>query len=130
MPFSRLTVTCDLTDAQIGTLRSDLTTLIAEQLAKKHPLTSVLIDQVPAGSWSIGAVPRQVAAHLEVIVTAGTNTIAQKQAFLDRTMQLLRRVMPDLDVATYIVVHEVPASDWGYDGRTQADRAAIAQSGT
>ena len=35
----------------------------------------------------------------------------------------LRAAVPGLSATTYIIIREMPASAWGYDGRTQADRA-------
>ena len=38
-------------------------------------------------------------------------------------MLVLQRSLPTLATATYIVVKELPAINWGYDGQSQADRA-------
>lgn len=73
--------------------------------------------------WAIGDGGRPSAAHLEVCVTAGTNSEQEKRAFSTNAMATLQRALPDLDPATYIVIKELPATDWGYGGRTQADRA-------
>lgn len=56
-------------------------------------------------------------------MTAGTNSEEEKRAFVGNAMLLLRRTLPSLAAATYIVVKELPAINWGYDGQTQADRA-------
>ena len=42
-------------------------------------------------------------------------------------MQLFRAVVgPVLNPVCYVVVHEIAADAWGYDGRTQADRVVEA----
>lgn len=105
-------------------LARELTALIARDLGKRHDLTSVLIETPGAFHWAIGDGGRPSAAHLEVCVTAGTNSEQEKRAFSTNAMAILQRALPDLDPATYIVVKELPATDWGYGGRTQADRAA------
>lgn len=125
MPFARLTLTPAQSPQLAAKLAADLTDLIAQHLRKRHDLTSVLIA-APAGLWSIGASPQPVAAHLEVTVTTGTNSGAEKQNFLSAAMGLLRSALPGLHVASYVVVTEVAASDWGYDGQSQAARAAPA----
>ncbi|MGX9567829.1 tautomerase family protein [Pseudomonas sp. CFBP 5748] len=123
MPFARLTLSLDLSPDEGRRLCNELTDLIADELGKRQELTSVLID-VPGGHhWTIGGSGQRTAAHLEVCVTAGTNSEEEKGAFMASAMSLLRRTLPDLDLATYIIVNENPATDWGYDGRTQADRA-------
>ncbi|MGL3606353.1 tautomerase family protein [Rhizobium sp. G187] len=123
MPFARLTYRPQRPDRE-DHLAQALTDLIARDLAKRHDLTSVLIEATPASRWTIGGEPQATAAHLEVFVTAGTNSPKEKRAFLQNAMTLLRAEWPELHAATYVVVHELPSTDWGYDGLSQADRAA------
>ena len=124
MPFARLTVTARLTPDARRDLQTRLTDLIACALAKKHALTAVLIDVVEPDAWCIGAQAQGEAAHLEVTVTRGTNSPQQKAEFLQGAMALLAASFPHLHRATYIVIHDVPGADWGYDGQSQAARAA------
>ncbi|MGV8989459.1 MAG: tautomerase family protein [Cypionkella sp.] len=72
---------------------------------------------------------RKAAAHLEVFVTAGTNTEDEKRQFIRSAMAALRKVVPGLAEATYVVVHELPGTDWGCDGQTQTARATNPQKG-
>lgn len=121
MPFARLTLNTPIANA--AALSSSITTLIAKDLGKRHDLTSVLIEATSAGHWTIDATPQNFAAHLEVYVTAGTNTPLEKQTFIQNAAAALRDAMPELALATYIIIKEIPAGDWGYDGHTQAARA-------
>lgn len=123
MPFARLTLSHTPSEDDAQYLSTELTKLIADELAKQHDLTSVLIETPISNRWTIGASLRHTAAHLEVCVTAGTNSEPQKRAFIAAAMALLRETVEPLDPATYVVIKEVAGSDWGYDGRTQADRA-------
>jgi phenylpyruvate tautomerase PptA (4-oxalocrotonate tautomerase family) len=67
--------------------------------------------------------PRRIAVHIDATVTAGTNSAEEKADFIDKTMKLLRTVIgAELSPVTYIVIHEIPAQSWGYDGRTQENR--------
>lgn len=121
MPFVRITVTPAPSADAASRLAEGATGLMAEILGKKEALTSVLVE-TPQGLWTIGASPVPAAAHLEALVTAGTNTLAEKSAFLAAAMGLLRRELGSLPEATYVVVRDVPGDDWGYDGRSQAAR--------
>ncbi len=76
-------------------------------------------------------------AMLEISITQGTNTAAQKAAFIARAFAELEAQLglgqgQGLEPASYVIVREVPARDWGYGGQTQAARAlaraAIAQA--
>jgi len=123
MPFAKLTLSTNPSPAEASHLCRALTDLIASDLQKRHELTSVLIDVPTAGHWTIGGTTQRTAAHLEVCVTAGTNLDAQKRRFMANAMALLRDAFPGLDPATYIIIKALPATDWGYGGRSQADRA-------
>ncbi|WP_321817032.1 MULTISPECIES: hypothetical protein [unclassified Paraburkholderia] len=123
MPFAKLTLSIAPSSAEAERLSRDLTDLIASELGKRHELTSVLIDVPSTCFWTIGGSRRNIAAHLEVRVTAGTNSEHEKRVFIASAMARLRRTFPDLDPATYIVVTEIASTDWGYDGMSQADRA-------
>jgi 4-oxalocrotonate tautomerase len=126
MPFINVKLAgMTLAPEQTHRLQTEITSLMASVLRKKAELTSVLVEQVPAAGWSIGGKPLTVAAHLDAKVTAGTNTVDEKARFVAAAHALLKAVLgPDLPTATYVVVDELPANAWGYDGLTQAHRAA------
>ncbi len=123
MPFARLTLIPAPAPETVQRLAAGLTDLIARDLNKRHELTSVLTETPGTSHWTIDAQEQEIAAHMEVCVTAGTNSEEEKRTFVGNAMALLHQVLPGLDPATYIVVKELPACDWGYDGLTQADRA-------
>ncbi|WP_374500063.1 4-oxalocrotonate tautomerase family protein [Zoogloea sp.] len=127
MPFARLTLLVPQPDVQVAALSQSIAGLVAGLLHKRFELTSVLVETPNGNAWTIGGRPQKVAAHLDVTVTAGTNSPQEKADFIQRAMVLLRKALPDLHVATYVVVTETPAHNWGYDGQTQAQRA-LAQS--
>jgi 4-oxalocrotonate tautomerase len=104
-------------------LQEEVTALMADILSKRADLTSVLIDLVDVSLWSIGGKPIPVGAHLDAYITRGTNTDAEKQAFIAAAYTLLQRVCGGrLATATYVVLHEIEAEAWGYGGMTQAAR--------
>lgn len=124
MPFVTIkTAGPALTASQVERLQTGATRLMAGTMRKKAELTAVLVEQVPAAGWSVGGVPVPVAAHLDVKVTAGTNT-AEKARFITEAAALLKEVLgaEALPVATYVVIDELPADSWGYDGLTQEQR--------
>lgn len=122
MPFVRLTITPAPTAEAAQRLAEGATRLMAEVLGKKAELTSVLVEAPSVSAWTIGAMAQPRAAHLEALVTQGTNSAEEKRAFLRRAMDLLTTELGTLPDATYVVVRDVPADDWGYGGRSQADR--------
>jgi 4-oxalocrotonate tautomerase len=124
MPFVRVTVLAPtLTPENVAHLQVGFTDLMESILGKVGSLTSVLVEQLSTGSWVIGRDRAPIAAHVNATITAGTNSAVEKARFIESAMQLLKDVLgPGLSAATYIVVDEVPAQSWGYDGRTQESR--------
>ena len=124
MPFIHIKLAgMDLTDTQRLALQAGMTDRMARLMAKQAELTAVLVERLDVSGWSIGAAPVPVAAHVDAFVTAGTNDEKQKLAFIGNVHDLLRELCgAGLPLATYVIVHEVPASDWGYGGQTQAAR--------
>lgn len=107
-------------------LASALTDLTVQLLGKRREVTAVVIDDLPAARWHIGGAPvAQPTALLEISITEGTNTEEEKAAFIAAAFAELQRQLASggaLAAASYVVVRELPASDWGYGGRTQQAR--------
>ncbi len=104
-----------------------LTDLTAQFLGKRAEVTAVIIDDLPAARWYVGGRDAQrPTALLEISITQGTNTPSEKAAFIEAAFAELRRQLGHstgvLEKASYVIVREVPATDWGYGGQTQASR--------
>lgn len=109
-------------------LAAELTRLTAEHLSKRAEVTAVMIDDLPAARWYVGGVDVQrPTAFLEISITQGTNTAQQKTAFIAAAFAELQEQLgagQPLTEASYVIVRELPAGDWGYGGQTQATRQA------
>ena len=107
-------------------LAAALTRITADTLGKRPEVTAVIIEDFPAARWAIGGQPvREPTAYLEISITAGTNSAEQKTAFIATAhAELVRQLASGskLAEASYVIVRELPAGDWGYDGRTQRSR--------
>jgi 4-oxalocrotonate tautomerase len=113
-------------------LAAALTRLTAFHLGKRPEVTAVMIDEVPAARWQVGGseVPGPT-AFLEISITAGTNTAQEKAAFIAVAFAELQNQLgagQPLEPASYVIVRELPASDWGYGGVTQLARRAMSAS--
>ena len=126
MPTLQLKVAPLLNPERYRALAQAITRITAQYLGKREEVTAVVIDDLPAARWYIGGRNVQRAtALLEITVTAGTNTVAQKQAFIAAAFAELQEQLghgQPLEEASYVTVREVPASDWGYGGQSQAAR--------
>lgn len=104
-------------------LAQALTALTAELLGKRREVTAVMIEDLPTARWYVDAEEVQrPTAFLEISITAGTNTDVEKAAFIAAASSELERQLGaggPLEEASYVIVRELPAADWGYGGATQ-----------
>jgi 4-oxalocrotonate tautomerase len=129
MPTLTLKIAAPHDPTRDQALATALTAITAATLGKRAEVTAVLIEDLPAARWFIDARSVQrPTALLEISVTTGTNTAAQKAAFIEAAFtELQGQLAPDsvLEDASYVIVREVAATDWGYGGKTQRARQAL-----
>lgn len=128
MPFVHIRIAgTELRLEEIESLQKGATQLMASVMRKKAELTAVLVETHEATRWSIGGQPVPCAAHLDVKVTAGTNSADEKAEFVRQAHDLLKSAFDaSLPLATYVVIDEVAADAWGYGGLTQETRRITA----
>ncbi|MEX8520834.1 MAG: 4-oxalocrotonate tautomerase family protein [Leptothrix sp. (in: b-proteobacteria)] len=86
--------------------------------------------QAAPDAWFIGGEPLPGADApavrtfaLDIRITAGTNTEAEKSAWIAAAWDSLAKAIPGaVAPASYISIQEIEADSWGYAGRTQAAR--------
>jgi 4-oxalocrotonate tautomerase len=126
MPTLTLKIVALQTPRACQALAEALTRLVARTLGKRPEVTAVIIEDLPAARWHIGGhAVRRATALLELSITQGTNTPQQKAAFIEAAFAELERQLGDgapLEEASYVIVRELPAGDWGYGGQTQLAR--------
>ncbi|MBK8754017.1 MAG: tautomerase family protein [Candidatus Competibacteraceae bacterium] len=109
--------------AEIALVLTDLTT---ELLKKKRELTAVTVEYIAAEQWFIGGTPiadQLVSSfYLDIRVTEGTNTKDEKAIYVSRVFAAIEAIIGSLAPASYIVIHEIHADAWGYQGQTQEFR--------
>jgi 4-oxalocrotonate tautomerase len=135
MPTLQLKVSPLQNPPRYQSLARALTELSTQLLGKRQEVTAVMIEDLPAAQWYVGAreVPGPTAC-LEISITQGSNTAQEKAAFIAAAFVELQTQLgagKALEPASYVIVREVPATDWGYGGQTQAARklAGIAVKG-
>ena len=90
-------------------------------LNKKAEVTSVLVEFVSQKSWSIGG-KTCVTFYLNIKITKGTNTKEQKANYIKKCYKDFQKLLGEITPASYIVIDEVDADSWGFEGLTQEYR--------
>jgi 4-oxalocrotonate tautomerase len=126
MPYIDIRLTMEPTLAQRDALFTRTTALMEKVMSKRREVTVVSIAAFPKSNWAVnGTALRQndaPGAYVEIKVTQGTNMAREKAAMIAAIGAMLKEVVGDLQLASYVVIHEIPADAWGYDGETQAQR--------
>jgi 4-oxalocrotonate tautomerase len=104
------------------------TSLMNTVMGKQPEVTVVHIQESDSQQWSVNAVPLTnkgpVAAYVEIKITCGTNTPQEKAEMISETIKMLQRVVGATHEACYVVIDDIPADSWGYNGKSQAARAS------
>ncbi|WP_306338086.1 tautomerase family protein [Streptomyces sp. KL118A] len=122
MPHIRATVTGPDLPADVARrLAEGLTGLAVTALGKSAERTIVHLDPVPAGRYHVAGKPLADGArdaHLEVSITAGTNSAAEKAAFITGAAAFLADLLGPL-ARGGVALHELHPESYGYQGVTQ-----------
>jgi 4-oxalocrotonate tautomerase len=104
----------------------------AELLGKKPEVISIVVDFVSPDLWFVGGTAindqNSVTFYLDIKVTEGTNTKAEKADYVKKVFSGFESIMGPITPASYIVIHDVRADSWGFQGKTQEYRFIQAQS--
>lgn len=127
MPFLDIRLSAPCLPGNVAKIAERMTDLTVEVLCKRREVTSVVVQCVAPGHWHVGGVDLSASGRasffVEVNVTAGTNSREQKAAFVAAAFAAAEDILGKLDAASYVIVREVAADAWGYQGLTQAARA-------
>jgi 4-oxalocrotonate tautomerase len=97
-------------------------------MGKRREVTVVHIQESEPQQWSTNAIPvaagKPISAYVDIKVTDGTNTSEEKAEMISQTVKMLGDVVGTIQEACYVVIDDISADSWGYNGKTQAARAA------
>ncbi|MBE0368386.1 tautomerase family protein [Pseudoalteromonas aurantia] len=104
-------------------LADSLVAITSMYLGKLPTLTNIVIHE-NCGSWYCnGQSTSEFQFSLNIIITEGTNNPQEKAQWLKHSWQLFEEVFINLhNNPNYISIQEIPATDWGYNGQSQAAR--------
>ena len=126
MPIINISVT-GMPDARLSQRLAEQVTELTKSHLKKDPtITAVALHYVDPGHWFAGG--QSLAAQnantfwLDIKVVDGTNTKAEMASYLEDVFATLSQTLGATHTESYILVHEVPASAYGFGGKTQEFR--------
>ena len=107
--------------------------LAHEELGKDPGVTAVLVEAADPQGWFIaGKRPTDAglaAFWLDIKITAGSNTKAETTAFVKAMYDGMEALIGPIHEECYVLVHAADGDAYGYGGRTQNGRWAVAHPG-
>lgn len=127
MPYINVQLSQQELSQDIATQLSEgISDIMADMLYKARHLVSVQIQYGPHQAWFSGGESINTqsckTAVVQAFITQGTNTVEEKQQAIAALSELLKTCLGTQHEASYVLLQEVPATDWGYDGLTQDSR--------
>lgn len=94
---------------------------ISNILNKNTDVISILVEFCDKNNWSIGE-KKANTFLLNIKTTKGTNTKNEKQEYIKEIYQSFKNLLGNIDSASYIIIDEIEADSWGFEGITQEER--------
>ena len=126
MPIITVSVTAKPDPALSARIATEVTGLTQRLLRKDPTVTAVAVQYFDPAHWFAGG--RSLAEQgvnsfwLDIKVVDGTNTKTELAAYLEAIFAAFGRILGAVHRESYVLVHEVPASAYGYGGVTQEFR--------
>jgi 4-oxalocrotonate tautomerase len=126
MPIINISVTAAPDAALSARIAGEITELTRTYLRKDPTVTAVAVTYVDPQHWFAGgkslASQGQNTFWLDIKVVDGTNTKDELADYLGQAFVAMTRIVGSVHHESYALVDEVPASAYGYGGRTQEYR--------
>ncbi len=107
----------------IGDFLMDTTSRI---LKKKKNLIAIAIQYVDHDNWFVGgkllSSVGKNSFYFDIRITDETNTKDEKAQFIKESYEGFERIIGNIHEESYIHIHDVRASAYGYGGKTQEFR--------
>lgn len=130
MPLLSVSLSLAPDAALSAAVAKKLTALTAAHLGKAPEVTAISVTHTGADHWFIGGMDTGSLLNptfsLVVRITAGTNTKTQIAGYLAAVHTAMAAILNGVSEASYIIVDEVPAANWGYAGQSQELRSVSA----
>lgn len=121
MPFINVKVNVPKSDELVESITKIVLDKTSNILNKKFEVTSVLVEFVSPGSWTVGEKTCST-FYFDIKITKGTNTKDQKKEYIKEVYKSFKDLLGNISNASYIVIDEIDADSWGFEGLTQESR--------
>lgn len=131
MPYINVKVTANPDPELSARIARGISELTRTHLRKDPTVTAIAVEYIDPRHWFAGG--HALAEHgtgtfwLDIKVVDGTNTKQETAAYLDAVHRTMSALLGGIHPESYTLVHEVPASAYGFGGATQEFRFIAAK---
>lgn len=126
MPIIQVKLSAERSPQMTAAISETLLELTSRILRKKRELTAITLDYVSPDDWVVGgrtlAAQGRHSVYFDIRVVDETNTKAEKAQYIAECFAAFERLLGNLHEESYIHVHDVRPTAYGYGGRTQEYR--------
>lgn len=126
MPILNVKISADRSSENTNAINDLLLDLTSRILKKKREVTSIAIEYVNPGNWSIGGVTLKeqgkTTFYFDIKITDETNTKDEKAKYIQESFEGFKKIFGNLHETSYIHVEDVRAAAYGFGGLTQEYR--------
>lgn len=126
MPIINIQISTEINPKQAAKIARGSTRIMADILNKDMQLTAVTIHSISKSNWYIGAIDLEEkqtdSAFIDIKISENSNTSHEKSSAIRAFYALLEEIVGPIDNTSYVCLHEIPKTDWGYGGKTQEAR--------
>ncbi|OUR74829.1 hypothetical protein A9Q75_18920 [Colwellia psychrerythraea] len=128
MPYINIRLGDALSNAQKDQLYQKTTLFMNTIMGKRREVTVVHIQESKSYQWATNGLTLTdedpVGVFVDIKVTERTNTPEEKAEMISQTVKMLEDVVGTIQEACYVIIDDIPANSWGYNGKTQSARAS------
>lgn len=126
MPLIILKANKILSENMKDSLAKSLSLITAKTLHKNKQVIVIRFETAAQqGQWYVGGTVKndeQAIFELNIFVTKGTNSDAEKAEWIAQTWKLLTEFLGSTPHPNYISIQEIDEKSWGYNGLSQKQR--------
>ena len=126
MPILNVKISADRSSENTNAINDLLLDLTSRILKKKREVTSIAIEYVNPGDWSIGGVALKeqgkTTFYFDIKITDETNTKDEKAKYIQESFEGFKKIFGNLHETSYIHIEDVRAAAYGFGGLTQEYR--------
>ncbi len=126
MPYLNVRLTTEESKEITEKLVSLLMDRTSTVLGKNKNVISIDVTFTSPRRWYVGGSSMEelgeVTFYLDIKITEDTNTKEEKSRFIQEVFTGVDKLLGPITPASYIVIDDVKADSWGYQGKTQEFR--------